>query len=508
MELETFGEPACESEVTRLDGQYSRYYFHHTEFTSYATDPRTYLFIGRRGSGKTALTQYFNFQTKLPRAINIAIDEPAAFQGILDKLAARTAYAREIAIPDLAKLWRFVFWFVLFRELRDRDARIKAACIFGDEPGKLTTFIKGVFKQLLSKKLDFNEDLTDQLEQILGDQTITQAQGAVLEFARNNPVILSFDSLENYSIDNDQMMKATASLIQAAAKFNEDYASKNLHLKLFMMAEIYPYLREQVLLNPLKHIRSEIFLRWRPKDLMRLLSWRLRRHLKDHNMLLPTQSRVDWDDHDDVLYKIWEPHFGRTIQSNQGPPERTFTYVLRHTQMRPRQVIVLCNSIARHAQAHNRFPQPSAEDILAGARNAETRLVDEVFNSYSSVYPNVALIAEALSGFPQMFTGNLLDKAAPKTAALWPNREYSPYRFRQLVAEIGAVGRVRRFDRHTGIVEADFEYGTEQRLGLQVSDDCVVHPMFYRKLNIATDQALTLLPFPDHPDYSMETRPA
>ena len=54
MELETFGEPACESEVTRLDGQYSRYYFHHTEFSNLATDPRSYLFISRRGSGKTA----------------------------------------------------------------------------------------------------------------------------------------------------------------------------------------------------------------------------------------------------------------------------------------------------------------------------------------------------------------------------------------------------------------------------------------------------------------------
>ncbi len=98
MELETFGEPACESEVTRLDGHYSKYYFHHTEFTNLATDPRSYLFIGRRGSGKTALTQYFYFQKKLPRAINIDIDEPAAFQGVLDKIAARTVYAREIAI--------------------------------------------------------------------------------------------------------------------------------------------------------------------------------------------------------------------------------------------------------------------------------------------------------------------------------------------------------------------------------------------------------------------------
>lgn len=367
----------------------------------------------------------------------------------------------------------------------------------------MTTFIKGMLKQLLSKKLNFDEDLSDQLERILGDQTISQAQSAVLEFAREQPVILAFDSLENYSVENDQMMKATASLIQAAAKFNEDYASKNLHLKLFMMAEIYPLLKEQVLLNPLKHVRHEIFLSWRPKDLMRLLSWRLRRHLKDHNLLKPTQSRLDWDDHHDVLHRIWEPQFGRMIQSNGGPPEPTFTYVLRHTQMRPRQVIVLCNSIASHAQANGRFPQFSAEDILAGVRNAEAALVDEVFNSYSSVYPNVALIAEALSGLPRMFTGNLLDKAAPKTASLWPNREYSPYRFRQLVAEVGIVGRVRRFDRSSGIVEADFEYGSHQRLGLQVTDDCVIHPMFYRKLNVAKDQPLTVMPFPDHPDYVM-----
>ena len=68
---------------------------------------------------------------------------------------------------------------------------------------------------------------------------------------------------------------------------------------------------------------------------------------------------------------------------------------------------------------------------------------------------------------------------------------------------MGIVGRVRRFDRSSGVVEADFEYGSHQRLGLQVTDDCVIHPMFYRKLNVAKDQPLTVMPFPDHPDYVM-----
>jgi hypothetical protein len=136
-----------------------------------------------------------------------------------------------------------------------------------------------------------------------------------------------------------------------------------------------------------------------------------------------------------------------------------------------------------------------------GVKLGEERLADEVFNSYSSVYPNAAKIVEALSGLPLLFKGNELDKRAPQTASLWASGDYTPHAFRQLLAELGIVGRVRQISHSRGVIEADFEYTYANRLPLLVSDDCVIHPMFYKKLNIQKTQKLCVYPFPDREEF-------
>jgi broad-specificity NMP kinase len=69
------------------------------------------------------------------------------------------------------------------------------------------------------------------------------------------------------------------------------------------------------------------------------------------------------------------------------------------------------------------------------------------------------------------------------------------------VAELGIVGRVRSYDERTGIVEADFEYSKDRRIPLLVDTNCVVHPMFFHRLNIDMVSALRVYPFPDHQEY-------
>jgi hypothetical protein len=204
------------------------------------------------------------------------------------------------------------------------------------------------------------------------------------------------------------------------------------------------------------------------------------------------------------LREKWEPYWGKKLRNRQGLIEETFPFVLRHTQLRPRQLIVLCNSIAKQARLRETFPEFDPDSIIEGIQQSEERLAEEVMNSYNSVYSGAARIVEALSGLPSMFKGNELDKRAPQTASQWPPGEYSSYAFRQFVSELGIVGRVRSVSEKTGIVEADFEYTGENRISLQVNDDCVIHPMFYRKLNIRSTNNLCIYPFPDHEEFKFE----
>ena len=496
-----FGEADCESEVKLLKQDYSRYFFYHTRFNDLALDPKVFLIIGRRGSGKTALGQFFSFQKVMNGAIAIDVDEPAAFEKVLEDITLNVPHSREVAIPRIARIWHLVMWSVIFRELEDLDPRIRSACIFGTREGKLSTFIRHCLKALLDRLVKSEDDLLDELESIFADGRVRAGMAAVLEIARQRPVIVAFDTLENYAVHDPTMMQATAALIQCGSEFNRDFAHRGVHIKIFAMAEVFPQLKEEVILNPLKSVRHEVHLHWRPKDLMRLISWRLYSYLRALDLLLPESYPIDWDSSADVLEKMWYPYFGRTLRNEYDLPERTFPYVLRHTQMRPRQLIVLCNAIAHQATLKGTFPRFHPDSIVSAVQDRQTILAEEVINSYSTVYPKVGRIVEALSGLPMVFKGNQLDKRAPITASEWPYGDYSPHSFRQLVSELGIVGQVRHLNETAGYAEADFEYSYEGRLPLLSEHLCAIHPMFYRKLTIRYDQRMRVYPFPDHEDF-------
>jgi len=234
--------------------------------------------------------------------------------------------------------------------------------------------------------------------------------------------------------------------------------------------------------------------------LVRLICWRFYKYLTASGKASLALQDISWDDFDEVEKQIWTPYFGSYITNRSKVRERTFPYVLRHSQLRPRQIVILCNEIAK--RAGDRFPEISNRILIQAVREAELQLANEVINSYSKIYRNVGDIVSAISGMPMLFKGKDLDKVARRSASSWTDGSYSLNRFRQVVTELGIVGRKRgEHDPSSGIMEADFEFALKDRLFINEDDDCVVHPMFYRKLNIKAQSGISVYPFPDHPDF-------
>ena len=71
-----FGEESCEHELEVLREKYPDYFYEESRFNQESLDAEVYLIVGRRGSGKTSLTQYFNFQKRYKNAHSIDVDEP------------------------------------------------------------------------------------------------------------------------------------------------------------------------------------------------------------------------------------------------------------------------------------------------------------------------------------------------------------------------------------------------------------------------------------------------
>lgn len=501
--IQPFGERSFELEKELLGSTWPDLFFDHAPFIDESIDPRTYLIVGRRGCGKSSLAEHFKHEKKKKFLQSINVSEAEAYSLQMWNIAENLKGSINFIKQSLVDVWEFAIWQLIFQEIYTLDSRIEAARVLSNKEESAANFLKLLLEGILNKFVTENsEKLFDIIDHRLTDASFREAQHAVLNYTRKNPIVVTIDSLEQYSLHNDLEMSIAASLIHCASRFNMKYSRQGLHLKVFITDEVFPYLKEKHLLNAAKHVRNPLFLLWRPKDLVRLVCWRFFKHLQTEKLIAISEDNINWESFHEVHEKLWVPFFGEKLKNRNGLVERTLPYILRHTQLRPRQLIMLCNAIAERAKDEGTYPIFSDKAIRDAVHHIELELADELINSYNSIYPNIGDIVSALSGLPMEFNGSDLDKIAHRTASQWPPGTYSPVRFRQVVTELGIVGRVRGHkDEKRGILEADFEFAMRDRLFIHEQDKCVIHPMLYGKINIQKVDNLCLYPFPDRPDF-------
>lgn len=492
-----FGEESCEHELAVLQDHYPEYFYEQSRFNQEALDPEVYLIVGRRGSGKTSLTKYFNFQKRYRNAHSIDVDEPEIYQGILQKIANSAYLSPDLAVNDVRKIWEYLIWSIIFNQYAHLDATVRSAAVFSGKQMKPARILTELVNGLLTKYVDQDGRVASELSETLTSPVFAKAKEKVVEFTRSEPIIIAVDTFERYDRENVAMMTVTSSLIQCANNFNIGYSNKGIHVKAFVSAEIFPYIKESAISNTTKFIRHPLRLTWRPKDLIRLISWRFYRYMSVHKF--PVPKKVDWDNFEEILEKMWYPYFGKKITNLRGREEDSFPYILRHTQMRPRQLVILCNDIARETLRSGKYLSFKSIQINQVIAQGEYDLADEVLNSYDLIYPRVSDIVMALTNAPMTFKGSFLDQVAKKTSDVWAEG-YSLSSFRRLVAELGIVGKVRGKSTEAGVIEADFEYAMPDRLVITNDDECAIHPMFYSKLQVQKNGYI-VYPFPDHEDY-------
>lgn len=491
-----FGELDCETEVLRGSAErYEELYFSRVPFTHEALRRETYLIIGRRGSGKTALTQYFSFQQDIPNCRAMVIDQHTLFAQVLAAMEKLNVYSENFGPDDAAKIWENIIWTIILNEYRDAHPAIERANRRCKTAGGSAQAVRLAIQAMLDRiQDDVNSQLMIALDRWLNSPVLASAKTAVLDILDGNPFLLSLDTSEHYNPDDIPTMLALAGLVQCVADFNRKFDRNGLLVKLFLPDEIFPHLKTTYVDNSLKKIRNPVYLRWRPRDLLRLICWRYHWYLRERGILDKASVKIDWTSFDDVIEKMWYPYFGKMLESRIKLKEPSLIYVFRHTHMRPRQLILLCNSIAKLAIKDGTFPYFEPQHIREGIREGEQELAGEIINSYSRIYPNLDRILDGLHGVPAEFQGQQLDKAAARSASQWIDGTYNQLNFRYIVCQLGIVGRVRFSDAR--FIQADFEYNMPGRLAVSEEDQCVIHPMFCEYFNSRMTRRTRVLPWP------------
>ena len=485
----------------------SKLYFKDTMFYERAVDERTSLIVGRRGSGKTALgyaLQYTKARHGGTFPIYVDVDEPEVFAEILSRVAdhLRNASSRQL-VDSIAKLWTIALWHALMAEVAKEDGignkngalklqgYLRRQTIAGMTASRIIQRIFDIVLSAIGVRHTGADGVLHEVERLLSNMEFVECKDFVtryLDEARRRAVIV-IDTLEEYKIYDRSIQNCLAGLLHAVTTLSLGKMHTRVAIKCFLPAEIVQTLQETVVLNVGKTFPNALYMHWRRKDLLRLLSWRLQYFVNSDpelSSLISTRLRtesVDWSDHNEVRTKIWDMYFPppRTVR---GRIIHSFEYISIFTQLRPRQFIWVCNNIARSAHNAGRFPLITWDDVTQGVVASVPHLVTEVLNSFKDVYPQAgAILQTALTGAPPMLEYGEVERLAHRTSGEWrEDFDYSIARFWRLALETGCLGIMRPSSEKMQYDEAQFEYVVAERLHPAVGDKLAIHPMFYSRL--------------------------
>ncbi len=511
-----FGSAACELELSSDQPNYSSDVFlAETDYAKKAIRPEVFLIRGRRGSGKTALAAYFKFGRPIQNSTCLVITQESVFAELNDFIAAnRLSTDQEFDRTKISDLCKAIMWSMIFDHVGEDMPDLK------DQLPKLGWYVtvqdtNSVLHSVLRRKSSQHAIQNDIAEHFNSNE-FERCRQAVLQYCKTRPIVFAFDTAEHYAVNDPKEMRVVAAFIDFAASFAQLYSRYGIYLKLFVADESFPQIHDRFSANTVKRVdlsRNAVFLSWRPKELLRVICYRYQRFLEQNRAGVFRSNEIDWSSSKDVFEKAWLPYFGPNLNSRCGNEERTLAYVLRHTQLRPRQLIVLANEIAREQRVLTRDARPTfeSEAVRRGVSVAETELAVEVLNAYTKVYGDsvVSIVREGLQSTPLVHIGAELHRAAHRSASRWPKDSYSGEstysreQFVEIVKQLGIVGIVRADESKASDHESrkyylvDFQYFVPHELFFSEHDRLAIHPMFCELLRVHAGQGGPIvLPFP------------
>jgi len=317
---------------------------------------------------------------------------------------------------------------------------------------------------------------------------------ALLEQKETNCAVL-IDSIEVYRL-NDKISKAvTTSLIEAVRQLYAKRKQFRVIAKASFPSEIYPFLSS---LNQEKIEGKNLFILWRYKDLICLVA---KRHYSKFNDGC-TEEECQFLDNFKVAQSYIYEYLPSKVPTGQDLMFDTMAYIIRHTQKKPRQLILIFNII--HTIAEDKgiiLPKIPPELISQGVHARLDILIKGTLDIFEQIYPNAErLIRRILNLAENRFKANNLDILIKESASLRAESNLTIEEVKRLLLESGSIGVIagKHSIKETDInlYECLFEYQVKGILTISNRTWLVVHPMMYQELNIKINMKDFIYPMP------------
>ncbi len=479
-----FGKAASGSELETA----FKYVYSPCSSFDQASHPDYRLIMGRRGSGKSALIKAIRLGDRYDFKIVCRKEELAKW---IDASIQEPDESKPGPIEIYKSECYNYFWVLVFRKLnKHTEGKLDKIRTFlqrtrTGEKSILEGILSAVQDNIPPGKLASTAGVISALMD-LNRGSLKDAKEQAAEFLSDKSLVILIDNLEEYPLKTAKRQRIFGSILLSAADFQP---TAEIIVKCFVPSEYFSQCYKYVT-NWEKTYPRLCTLRWTARELRILIARRLAFYLFLSDRIGET-IRLDDYSTPEAANELWLKHFPERVQNRvfANISEESFTYILRHTQLTPRQVIMACNEVAK--ASNGSFPNGIAtpESIGRGVENAERQFVRGVLGVFKFTFPLAeAICQEHLRGLHMKIRLKDLQALSKKfrsasdtTSGSW---------LEKMLFEIGVFGRKvsdHGLDEDGHYNVAAFEPNVDGHLRVNEDDELLVHPMFIHELALRRD---------------------
>jgi hypothetical protein len=455
--------------------------------------PPTYI-IGRKGAGKTAFLI----------GADVGHDQPQIVLGTEDvyheMLKVFHEYGRdhELFVGQRADLWQALFEHVAlvhaYRSFDSADPQDSLHVLTGylgntaendtDESVAATRFLREL-RQNISRSPDTGfRDAIDNLT--LGRTRFADAKAALQAVLarRARPPIIVMDNLEELHLRLRELRPVLAGLFRCVGRMISSHTdNRPFGVQICLPSELWDRIHD-IAAAPEKDLQGRyLTIYWTARELLRLSSTRLQLFLQawHPDKLEALQRRADHNDEPDSSIALLRAALPPLIHSGLDIDEDPLAYLLRHTQLLPRHLIQILNSVFSRRDKGSTPWSVTPAAVIAGTRHAERLLVQGILSAYKATFPEAADALHRLTGrleisFPARKLHKIYNHQGIKKLT---GLEFDE--FLTMLFTLGAIGI--RFGQTGRYNKAHFQYTFDYPLVSQEeTDHLCLHPLFTRYL--------------------------
>ena len=452
------------------------------------------MIIGRKGSGKTSVIQAYKSLASYGRTygaidpeknpngdLHINVIDWGHFHDIVRNVARRAAqdtdfaYSDDFTFPEaIAEIWAEEFWDLIFQSLYRQYAASP----------DLADHFPSIVELFESEDINngFSNNYSDSVKSTF-KKAMGEASGYFDSFGKKCFILI--DSMDQYPIRSPLFSRVLSGFLRCINDFSYDHPAIKI---VFCLPEELLTFFDAKSSNYVKDFGDAQRLDWRPSDLLRMVAERYRLGLNTIPGAVEesTAERLDeWDfSKREHLQDFFDDVMEGEIVNSCGQEEDPLAYIIRHTQLLPREFILIFNRAIRMSKEEiGSWRKLTGSAVRKAVEKTETELAKHVLLPYQTVFPQlIRACRSVLPELPPICEKSDLDRLGSRFKGRIEEDVFDVW---ETLYDIGILGYV---DEDPTVADIDYNryvYGYFKFTStspIAFRNDCqyCIHPLFSR----------------------------